>query len=126
LPVRRLTRTQSRDRPGAMWRRVLLVFTLLAFVQASFVTQTHIHVPAIPPGGVASVQTGHGNAPFPDDPAHCPFCQEYLLSGAYFIPPPIILPLPASLAVAFQSLDRVFFLVITASHSWRGRAPPLT
>jgi hypothetical protein len=119
------SRMQSVDWPGALWRRAVLVLTLLAFTQASYVTQTHIHIPAAPAGSAALVQSGHGRAPLPDDPAHCPFCQEYLLSGAYFIPPPIILPVPTSLAIAFSSLVRVLHFVATLSHSWYGRAPPL-
>lgn len=111
--------------PGAMWRQVVLALSVLAFLQASYVTQTHIHIPAIPAGTAALVQPGHGKAPL-DDPSHCPICQEYLLSGAYFAPPPIVLPLPASLAIALQNLDRVFLFVAAVSHSWHGRAPPLT
>ena len=123
--MRGLARTQSMKWPGALWRRVVLTLSVLAFLQASYVTQTHIHIPAVPGGAAALVQPGHGKAPL-DDPAHCPICQEYLLSGAYFVPPPILLPLPESLAIAFQSLDRAFLFVAAVSHSWHGRAPPLT
>ncbi|HLY04545.1 MAG TPA: hypothetical protein VKR31_02245 [Rhizomicrobium sp.] len=112
-------------RSGALWRRAVLVFTLLAFVQAGYVTQTHIHIPAAPSGSTISVQTG-GKAPLPDDPAHCPICQEYLLSGAYFTPPPIVLPLPVSVAATLASVVDVSRFVATLSHSWYGRAPPLT
>src|SRR5579871_5803631 len=115
---------QSMKWPGALWRRVVLTLSVLAFIQASYVTQTHIHVPAVPAGAAALVQTGHGKVPL-DDPAHCPICQEYLLSGAYFIPPPIILPVPASFAIAFPTFDRTSRFVATLSHSWQGRAPPL-
>jgi hypothetical protein len=125
LIVRGFSRMQSMGWSGALWRRVLLILTVLVFVQASYVTQTHIHIPAAPAGTAALVQTGHDKAPLPDDPAHCPLCQEYLLSGAYFIPPPVVLPVPASLAIAFPGLIRVFRFVATHSHSWHGRAPPL-
>jgi hypothetical protein len=124
LAVRGFSRMQSRDWSGALWRRVLLVLTVLAFVQASYVTQTHIHIPAVP-AGTAALAPGHGKAPLPDDPAHCPLCQEYLLSGAFFIPPPVILPVPASVAIAFPRLVRVLHFVATISHGWQGRAPPL-
>jgi hypothetical protein len=116
---------QSMDWSGALWRRVLLVFTVLAFAQASYLTQTHIHIPTVPAGTAALAQTGHGKAPLPDDPAHCPLCQEYLLSGAYCIPPPVILPVPASLAIAFPNLVRLVRFVGTLSHGWQSRAPPL-
>jgi len=125
LAVRGFSRMQSVDWSGALWRRVLLVLTLLAFGQASYLTQTHIHIPTAPAGTAALAQTGHGKVPLPDDPAHCPLCQEYLLSGAYFIPPPVILPAPTSLAIAFPTLVGVLRFVATLSHSWHGRAPPL-
>lgn len=125
LSVRGSSRVQSMEWPGALWRRLLLTLTVLAFAQASYFTQTHIHIPAAPTGTVALVQPGHGNAPLPDDPAHCPLCQEYLLSGAYFIPPPIILPLPASSAILFPRFARALHFTATISHSWRSRAPPL-
>ena len=117
---------QSMKWPGALWRRVVLVLSVLAFVQASYVTQTHIHIPAVPAGTVTVVQPGHGKAPLPDDPAHCPICQEYLLSGAYFIPPPIVLPLPESVAITLASVVHVSHFVAAFSHSWYGRAPPLS
>src|SRR5579862_2566142 len=103
--------------PGALWRRVVFAFTVVAFVQAGYVTQTHIHIPAAPSGPAVLVQTG-GKAPLPDDPAHCPLCREYLLSGAYFIPPPIILPLPVSVAAAFANVVRASRFVAAFSHSW--------
>jgi hypothetical protein len=125
LPVRGFSRIQNVDWSGALWRRALVVLTVLAFVQAGYVTQTHIHIPAVPAGTAALGQTGHGKAPLPVDPAHCPLCQEYLLSGACFIPPPVILPVPTSLAITFPSLVRVLRFVATLSHSWHSRAPPL-
>ena len=115
---------QSMKWPGALWRRAVLVFTVLAFVQAGYVTQTHIHIPAAPSGSAVSVQNG-GKAPLPDDPAHCPICQEYLLSGAYFTPPPIILPLPTSVAATVANVVHGSRFVAAFSHSWQGRAPPL-
>jgi hypothetical protein len=125
LAVRGFWQMQGMDWRGALWRRVLLVLTVLAFVQASYVTQTHIHILPVPAGAAALVQPGHGKVPLPDDPAHCPFCQEYLLSGAYFTPPPIIVPVPASFAIIFPSFARTLRFVATLSHSWYGRAPPL-
>lgn len=115
---------QSMKLPGALWRRAVLILSVLAFVQAGYVTQTHIHIPAVPAGTATLVQSGHGKAPL-DDPAHCPICQEYLLSGAYFIPPPIVLPLPVSVATTVAQLVRVARIVAAFSHSWHGRAPPL-
>jgi hypothetical protein len=111
---------------GALWRRLVVVFTLAAFAQAGFVTQTHIHQPAQPVGNVALAQPSHGKLPVPDDPAHCPFCQEYLLAGAYLAPPPVILPSPVSVAFQAYRLVAALPFIAALSHSWHGRGPPLT
>ncbi|HEX4160067.1 MAG TPA: hypothetical protein VHY79_16510 [Rhizomicrobium sp.] len=110
---------------GAVWRRLVLAFTLLAFAQAGYATQTHIHALAELPGHTTLAQPGHGKSPIPDDPAHCPLCQEYLLSGAYLIPPPVVLPPPAEAVFEAHRLLPALPFVAAASHSWRGRAPPL-
>jgi hypothetical protein len=105
---------------------LVLAFTLVAFAQAGYVVQTHIHgAPGLPANSVVA-QAGHSKLPAPDDPAHCPLCQEYLLAGAYLIPPPIILPTPAAAAFEASSISRVLSFVAAVSHSWHGRAPPLT
>jgi hypothetical protein len=122
--VRKTSRVLGNNRPGALWRQLVLAFTLLAFAQASYVTQTHIHIPANTAGDTVLAPAGHGKAPIPDDPAHCPFCQEYLTAGAYLIPPPIVLPLPALAAVELDRLVRSLPFIAAVSHSWHGRAPP--
>lgn len=107
-----------------MWRRLLLVFALAAFAQASYITQTHIH--PVASAATASAPSGHGQIPPRDDPSHCPICQEYLLAGAYISPALVALPLPT--VVGFPLFFPVVELefVATVSHSWHGRAPPLT
>ena len=111
---------------GAVWRRLVLAFTLVAFAQSGYFTQTHIHgAPALPANSVVA-KAGHSKLPAPDDPAHCPLCQEYLLAGAFLIPPPIILPTPSAAALEASRISRVVRFVAAASHSWHGRAPPLT
>jgi hypothetical protein len=109
---------------GAIWRRLVLAFTLIAFAQAGYFTQTHIHIPATLPGNVAFTQISHGKTPAPDDPAHCPYCQEYLLAGAYLVPPPIVLPQPAALGFQAYFLQYALPFVAALSHDWHGRAPP--
>jgi hypothetical protein len=111
---------------GAIWRRLVLAFTLVAFAQAGYFTQTHIHGAPGLAGNSVLAQDGHGKLPAPDDPAHCPLCQEYLLAGAYLVPPPIILPTPAAAAFEAYRAPRELFFVAAASHGWYGRAPPLT
>src|SRR5437016_3516998 len=77
--------------------RLPLALTLLAFAQAGYVTQTHVHVPA--PASKVAREKSRDRIPAPDDPQHCPFCQEYLLAGAYLFPAPVVLPLPIVTAV---------------------------
>jgi hypothetical protein len=109
----------------ALWRRAILALTLVTFALAGYATQTHIHIPAGSEAGeVAIGHSGHGKAPL-DDPAHCPLCQEYLLSGAYVVPAPIVLPLPASAEFQAPRLVHELSFVGALSHSWNSRAPPL-
>lgn len=112
------------DWSRSLWRRMLLAFTLLAFVQAGYVTQTHIHIPVAPASAAVLGHAGLGKAPV-DDPEHCPLCQQYLISGAYLTPQPIVVPAPVSLANGVLSVVCVLGFVATLSHSWHGRAPPL-
>src|SRR5438874_1348662 len=63
--------------------------------------------------------------PAPDDPQHCPFCQEYLLAGAYLLPAPVVLPLPIVAAVESFLPVREVTWSVRFSHAWRGRGPPL-
>ncbi|HEX4079358.1 MAG TPA: hypothetical protein VHX61_10870 [Rhizomicrobium sp.] len=121
----RLLRILGRDCGGeALWRRVALAFTLVTFALAGYATQTHIHVPAeLETAETSASHPGHGNKPA-DDPAHCPLCQEYLLSGAYVVPAPIVLPLPAPAEFQAPRLVHELSFVGAVSHSWNSRGPP--
>jgi hypothetical protein len=121
--VRGLFRRESSGEP--LWRRLLLALTLIAFAQASFLTQTHLHAPVLPASNVGQGQTGHGKVPLPDDPAHCPLCQEYVIAGAYVSPAAVVLPLPELTTFAVLDVVGALPFVAVASHDWRGRAPPL-
>jgi hypothetical protein len=109
---------------GAIWRRLVLTFTLVAFAQAGYLTQTHIHPASGLPANSTLAQSSHGKTPVPDDPAHCPLCQEYLLAGAYVAPPPIVLPQPVAAAFEAYRILHVLPFVAAISHGWHGRAPP--
>lgn len=109
---------------NALWVRLLLAFTLVAFAQASYVTQTHIHALDWQTSRSAASPNGHKN-PTPDDPAHCPLCQEYLIAGVYVAPGPVLLPLPLQVAVHIPQLVHDLLFVAVLSHAWYGRGPPL-
>lgn len=104
-------------------RQVVLLFALAAFAQANYLTQTHVHLPAV--AAAATSEIPHDKSPQNDDPAHCPLCQEYLLAGAWVIPAPVVLPLPVTAAFHYFSFRRSIPFVAAASHDWHGRAPPL-
>ena len=123
-PVRGVSETlRGVRRHSPLWRRLLLALTLLAFAQAGYVTQTHVHVPA--PASKVAGEKSRDRIPAPDDPQHCPFCQEYLLAGAYLFPAPVVLPLPIVAAVESFLPVREVTWSVRFSHAWRGRGPPL-
>jgi hypothetical protein len=107
---------------GPFWRRLVLALTLVAFAQAGYVTQTHIHPQAL--ASRSAAETQHGKTPARDDTQHCPLCQEYLVAGAYLIPAPVVLPLPVVGSVFNTFSPREFPFLVTLSHAWQGRAPP--
>jgi hypothetical protein len=112
---------------NGLWRRLLLVFTIAAFAQQSYLTQTHIHIPpALAAGGGGAVLdgAGHGKTPSRDDPAHCPLCQEILLAGAYLTPVAIVILPPLLPAFRIEVPARELPFIAAASHDWHGRAPP--
>jgi hypothetical protein len=120
-----LFRKQMRSRSGhGLWLRLVLAFTLAAFAQASYVTQTHIHVADLHATSSAAGPNEHKN-PLRDDPAHCPLCQEFLLAGAYIAPAPVLLPLPTLAAFHIPQHVRELIFVAVFSHAWYGRGPPL-
>ena len=128
--VLRFSRLSGIRRGGnGLWRRLLLVFTIAAFAQQSYLTQTHIHIPlALAAGGGGAVLggAGHGKTPLREDPAHCPLCQEFLVAGAFVTPAAIVILPPVLPAFRIALPTRELRFVDASSHSWHGRAPPRT
>lgn len=121
-------------------RAFVAAFALLSFFLSSFVTQTHIHLAAQSQSGIEALasadivpgikiavsQSRDHNAPStPDDPAHCPFCQEFLVAGSYVAPAPIAIPLPIQVASVVPLMTVTVSVIEAFSHDWRGRGPPL-
>ena len=104
------------------WRRVFVALTLFVFAYAGYTTQTHLHAPALAQS--FSGENSHGKTPLQDDPQHCPFCQEYLLAGAYVVPAPIVLPLPVAVPSLTWIAQRDLPSLVTFAHAWQSRAPP--
>jgi|SRR5450755_4491940 len=134
-----MTRVRRQD-AGFALRGVITAFALLAFIVQSFATQTHIHIPGqselAPVAQQATTQTIVTKAPpslnrehspqLPtDDPAHCPLCQEFLLSGAYVAPVILAIPLPAQITTPAPLTAVRFVIAEAVSHGWNSRGPPL-
>jgi hypothetical protein len=117
---------------------------LLAVALQSFVVQTHIHVqqPAVrahalglitlaaasvADSEVASGQAGApvDNYPINRDPANCPLCKELTHSGQYVSSASVLATLPFPATVNFIVFREIAPTLFAASHTWRGRAPPL-
>ena len=114
---------------------------LLAVALQSFVVQTHIHVqqPAVRAQALGlttlaasvsdSVSSQAGapvdNYPIHRDPANCPLCKELTHSGQYVSSASVLATLPYPVTVNFIVFREIAPSLFAASHTWRGRAPPL-
>ena len=138
----------ERRHPGVAARirfpQLLVVFLgVLSLALQSFVVQTHVHAPqafaaksasfiALIAGssGVSDISLGHthspgGQYPANRDTAPCPWCKELTHSGQYVPSASVLttLPYPVTLnVIVFKEIAPSLF---AASHTWRGRAPPL-
>ena len=115
---------------------------LLAVALQSFVVQTHIHVqqPAAHTQALGlitlaaasvndSVSSQAGvptdNYPINRDPANCPLCKELTHSGQYVSSASVLTTLPFPVTVNLIVFREIAPTLFAASHTWRGRAPPL-
>ena len=137
----------TRARPHFRFRAPCLLvafFGLLAVALQSFVVQTHIHIPqpvarahsvALITVAAATV-TGSEQAaaqtkapvdkyPLNRDPANCPLCKELTHSGVYVSSASVLATLPFPATVNFIVFREIAPSLFAASHTWRGRAPPL-
>jgi len=128
---------RSRRSPGA--RNALAFFTLFAFLLQGLITQTHIHGATFSNvSGVSAWLARVGSAdelslaakspakrlPAGDDSSRCPICQTAQLAGAFVASAAIVILLPSqSVSLIPLSIGRSRYFS-TASHAWRGRAPP--
>jgi hypothetical protein len=144
---RRVAWERSRARAPFRFRipHLLVGFLgLLALALQSFVVQTHVHAPyASTPAkpisfvtlvaasaGLSDLSLGHTDGPggqYPSnrDSTTCPWCKELTRSGQYVASASVLatLPFPVTLnVIVFREIAPSLF---AASHTWRGRAPPL-
>jgi hypothetical protein len=107
------------------FRRLVMLFALLAFALQAYLVQTHMHgqpgVLSLKPHVSAPVQP----APFdPLAPANCALCQEILHAGTAITPDnsPSALLLTGIAMVPAIALLPAEALALTTG--WRSRAPP--
>ncbi|HJW41321.1 MAG TPA: hypothetical protein VJ476_08855 [Rhizomicrobium sp.] len=112
-----------------VFSRTLILLTLVAFALSGYVTQTHIHVQSV--GGVPVVDLFDGKAapgkdtPSKNDESNCPLCQAFASAGNFVTPAAAAILLPHFSVSVIQLVPLGAKLIVTASHAWRGRAPPL-
>ena len=117
-------------------------FGLLAVTLQSFVVQTHIHIQqpvvrtqamgliTLVAASVSDSVTGQvgastDNYPINRDPANCPLCKELTHSGQYVSSASVLTTLPFPVTVNLIVFREIAPTRFAASHTWRGRAPPL-
>jgi hypothetical protein len=144
---RRIAWAHTRARPHFRFRAPHLLvafFGLLAVALQSFVVQTHIHVQqptaqtqavklvTLAAASVANTEHGATQAkapvdkyPLNRDPANCPLCKELTHSGVYVSNASVLATLPFPATVNFIVFREIAPSRFAASHTWRGRAPPV-
>ena len=142
---RRIAWERSRTRAPFRFRVSQLMvglLGLLAVALQTFVVQTHIHVkqPAVQAeaSGLITLAAAWGsdfvsdqagapvdNYPINRDPANCPLCKELTHSGQYVSSASVLATLPFPVTVNFIVFREIAPTLFAASHTWRGRAPPL-
>jgi hypothetical protein len=118
-------------------RLLVLCVTLGAFLLQGYVTQTHMHGLAfraesgvagflikLASGDEAGPGTGKSHDPSKSDPARCLYCQAMGNAGAFVTPTALALLLPVENVSTIRLFSPLQSSFETASHDWRGRAPP--
>ncbi|MES2096111.1 MAG: hypothetical protein V4459_05075 [Pseudomonadota bacterium] len=111
-------------------RRLALLWLVVALLFQGFVTQSHLHlaanrISATTGPATLSPMAAERKNPGPVAPV-CPLCEEKALFGAYLLTGSIsiVAPLVEAYRPATTSLSSLALL--TASHAWRSRAPPIS
>jgi len=141
--------TWERSRARAIWtfrapHLVVALLGLLAVALQSFVVQTHIHVqqaafrtqavnlitlaagsPAVSEQATGQAGTPADNYPLNRDPANCPLCKELTHSSQYVSSGSVLATLPVTVTVNVIVFREIAPSRFAASHTWRGRAPPI-
>lgn len=129
--MQRIRQPGSRARAATrgMFSRTLILLILVAFSLSSYVTQTHIHVRPVGSAPVVDLFDGKvvpgKDTPSKSDESSCPLCQAFASAGNFVTPAAAAILLPHFSVSVIQLVPLGTKLIVTASHAWRGRAPPL-
>lgn len=128
--MKRVIRTKSKTPARDALSRAVVLLTLLAFTFQGYLTQAHIHWLSAGAPVVADVFDGapspaKDKAPLKNDPANCPLCQQIAGAGQFVTPAAAAILLPSLSISVIEVVAAAAHFVAPASHSWRGRAPPL-
>jgi hypothetical protein len=120
---------RARVATRGVFSRTLIMLTLVAFSLSSYVTQTHIHVRPVGSAPVVDLLDGKvapgKDTPSKNDEANCPLCQAFASSGNFVTPAAAAILLPHFSVSVIELVPLGTKVIFTASHAWRGRAPPL-
>jgi len=120
----------ARAKPGTqpVWRALVAVLSLCAFLLQALVVQTHIHPVAerasAPVLGAAGPAAKIEKLPGTGDSDSCPLCREFVAAGAFVAPPSVAVVLPLTFAALaacwpFQSPEAKRIAL-----GWTSRGPP--
>jgi hypothetical protein len=118
--------TRAISSSPSAFRRVVMLFALLAFALQAYLVQTHIHGQP----GVLSLKT-HVSAPVqpapfdPLAPANCALCQEILHAGTAIAPDNSQLALLLTWIAMAPAVALLPAEPIALTTGWHSRAPPV-
>lgn len=113
-------------RNNRIWAGRLALFALALQLVLSF--GHHHALPFSPSAAMAAAQTatvptGPDLPGQPNDEDHCAICAVIHLAGTLTLPPPVVLPVPAPLPIAW-SLKPATQHIALLSRAFHARAPP--
>ncbi len=116
----------ARMRRKGSWRSLISLLVLVFFTTQSFLVQTHLHdfPKNFAPAATAPSASLPQNDKAPIDADKCLLCQEYTHSGSFVLPVAVAVLPPNAVLSLLPLVLAPFGHARTASHDWKGRAPP--
>lgn len=106
-------------------RSLLSLLVLVFFTAQSFLVQTHLHeLPVFAQGAATLTASAPSNDKAPLSADQCLLCQEYTHSGSFVLPSALAALPPNAVLSLLPLVQAPLGHARTASHDWKGRAPP--